>query len=118
MSFSPKGFATIRLIVNDVAKSRDWYRVFFGAEPVEDVPHFASFLINGVHFNLVLADEKNPFSTGGSIGYWLVEDFDGALKRALELGASIYRGPLKVPEIRRTIAQIRDPFGNVIGLEG
>jgi predicted enzyme related to lactoylglutathione lyase len=34
-----------------------------------------------------------------------------------ELGGKIYRGPLRIEDARRTIAQIQDPFGNVIGLE-
>jgi hypothetical protein len=55
MGVSLKGFATIRIMVANVAESHDWYRSSFGKEPEE--------------------------------------------------------------EIRRNIAQIQVPFGNVIGLE-
>jgi predicted enzyme related to lactoylglutathione lyase len=37
--------------------------------------------------------------------------------RAIELGGEIYRGPLRVEEVRRTIVQIKDPMGNIIGFE-
>ncbi len=34
-----------------------------------------------------------------------------------KIGGQVYRGPLKVLEIQRTILQIQDPFGNIIGFE-
>ena len=117
MEFSLKGFATIRIMVADVAASRDWYRAFFGKEPTEDSPSFVSFKLDGAYLDLVQADGKNPFSPGGSVGYWHVSNLDAALARARELGGQLYRGPLRVEEIKRNIAQIQDPFGNVIGLE-
>lgn len=66
----------------------------------------------------IRADEKSPVSKGGSVGYWLVEDFEASIQHAIELGAKIYRGPLTVSEIGRVIVQLEDPFGNVIGFEG
>ncbi len=113
--FRVEGFSTLRLSVLDVARSRDWYEKFFGVAPVEDLPDFASFRIAETVLELVLADEKSPISNGGSVGYWLVDDLAGTLSLAEELGAEIYRGPLAVEEIHRTIVQIRDPFGNVLG---
>ncbi|MGE3683877.1 MAG: VOC family protein [Bdellovibrionales bacterium] len=116
-SFRVKNFATIRMSVNDVSRARDWYRKFWHQDPVDDLKDFVSFRIAGVHFDICLADAKSPTSTGGSVGYWLVDDLDKAIAKALELNASIYRGPLKVEEIHRTIVQIKDPHGNVFGLE-
>lgn len=49
--------------------------------------------------------------------YWLIDNVDIILERAKELGSQLYRGPLKVNEIKRTIMQIKDPFGNIIGFE-
>jgi len=117
MSFTIKEFATVRLISTDLAKTRDWYRSFFGQEPVEDSAHFVSFKIAGVSFDITLPDSKNPFSAGGSIGYWLVDDLAAVLKKAEALGGKLYRGPLEVSETGRSIMQIQDPFGNVIGFE-
>lgn len=108
---------TIRLLTNDLKKSREFYRSLFTAEPVEDSETFVSFQLGGSHFDIAIADIRNPTSPGGSVGYWLVDDLDAALKRAIELGATIYRGPLRVPEIQRTIVQIQDPCGGIIGFE-
>lgn len=117
MSFKIKNFATIRISSTDVAKSRDWYRSLLDIDPIEDLENFVSFKIGDTCFDISLADEKSPSSPGGSVGYWLVDDLDAVMKRAIEIGGEIYRGPLDVNEVQRTIVQIKDPCGNVIGFE-
>jgi predicted enzyme related to lactoylglutathione lyase len=117
MSFKIKEFSTIRIASPNVELSRDWYAKLFATEPFVDIENFVSFNIAGTIFDIALADAKSPLSPGGSVGYWLIDDLDGLLKRVEELGAKVYRGPLKVPEIQRTILQIQDPFGNVVGFE-
>ncbi len=117
MNFEIRGFATIRISVFDVSKSRDWYMALFNVRPVEDLENFVSFKINEVYFDISLADSKSPVSTGGGVGYWLVSDLDNLIAKAQSLGGTIYRGPLRVEETKRTIVQIKDPFGNVVGFE-
>jgi RimJ/RimL family protein N-acetyltransferase/predicted enzyme related to lactoylglutathione lyase len=112
-----QSFATIRLSTNDFAKSRKWYIDFLGQNPIEDIENFASFRIQGVSLDISAADAKSPSSTGGSVGYWLVSELQPVIERALKRGATIYRGPLEVVELSRTIVQIKDPCGNVIGFE-
>lgn len=118
MTFTLIEFATIRMCVSDVANSRDWYRRFFGADPVEDLENFVSFKIANTLFDLAVVDAKSPLSKGGSVGYWFVDDLRAAIEHALSLGAKVYRGPLDVKEVGRTIVRIEDPHGNVFGLEG
>lgn len=115
--FRIKGFSTLRLSVVDVAKSCAWYARFLGIEASYVDPDFASFNVAGVQLDLCTADGRSPVSAGGSVGYWLVEDLDIAVARAKELGAAVYRGPLRVEEVRRSIVQVADPYGNVFGLE-
>lgn len=117
MVFEIKEVSAIRIFSNDVRKSRDWYRALFNSEPIEDLEFFASFKIGGTCFDITVPDAKNPFSHGGSVGYWLVDNIDVVLRRVEELGGKLYRGPLKVPETQRIIMQIQDPFGNVLGFE-
>lgn len=117
MNFKIKEFSTLRLLSNDVSKSRDWYKSLFNQDPIHDTDNFVSFKVAGVFFDITSPDAKNPFSSGGSIGYWLVENIDEAIARVKELGGEVFRGPLKVQEINRIIVQIKDPFGNVIGFE-
>jgi predicted enzyme related to lactoylglutathione lyase len=117
MEFKVRSFATIRMSVSNIRKSRDWYRAFFGIDPVEDSENFVSFRVGNTLFDISLADEKSPLSTGGSVGYWLVDSLNEAIAKAERLGGQVYRGPLRVDEVKRTIVQIRDPNGNVFGLE-
>lgn len=117
MSFEMKEFTTIRIIANEVLKSRDWYKSLFNQDPIEDKENFVSFKIAGVFFEITYPDAKNPFSSGGSIGYWLVDDIEQVITKVKEIGGDLYRGPLKVKETNRIIMQIKDLFGNVIGFE-
>lgn len=117
MNLKIKNFATIRICSSDVQKSKHWYKNFLGLEPIEDLENFVSFKICGVCLDISEADLKSPSSQGGAVGYWLVDDMEVAIKKAIELGGTVYRGPLRVEEVNRTIVQIRDPIGNVIGLE-
>lgn len=117
MSFKVEKFITNRIFVTDVRNSRDWYKSFFGVEPIEDLDNFVSFKIADTCFDISLADEKSPPSRGGTVGYWLVDDLEGAIEHAVGLGARVYRGPLKVSEVQRTIVQLLEPHGSVFGLE-
>ena len=116
MDFQFKHFATIRISVKDVGKSRDWYKKFFDLEPEEDHRDFVRFRVSGTCFDISFADEKSPISAGGGVGYWLVDSLDAAIEKAIGQGGAVYRGPLKVSEDNR-IVQIKDPYGNVFGLE-
>ncbi|WP_424706993.1 VOC family protein [Kitasatospora acidiphila] len=61
-------------------------------------------------------DERNP--RGGSpVVYWSVGDVDRAREWLLAAGCEHHRGPLQIEPGRR-IAQLRDPFGTVIGIDG
>ena len=117
MSFQIKSLATIRIFVNNVQESKNWYQSLFGQKPIEEIENFVSFKISNVCFDISLADSKSPFSSGGSVGYWLIDDIDKLLERVEKIGGKIYRGPLRVEEVQRIIVQIQDPFGNVIGFE-
>lgn len=116
-TFQVKEFATVRIFSNDVLKSKEWYKSLFNQEPIEESDIFVSFKIAGVCLDITLPDAKNPFSSGGSIGYWYVDDIYKVLEVVKQIGGQLYRGPLKVPETQRTIMQVKDPFGNVIGFE-
>lgn len=117
MSIKIKEVSAIRIFSNDIKKSCTFYKALFNQEPIEELEFFVSFKVGGSCFDITVPDAKNPFSQGGSVGYWLVDDVQVVLKKVEELGGKLYRGPLKVPETQRTIMQIQDPFGNVVGFE-
>lgn len=115
--FQIQTFATIRLSVENVTAARNWYRQFLATEPIEDGENFVSFILGQTRFDICRADVKSPTSKGGSIGYWLVDNLESAIARAIALGGRVYRGPLEVEETRRKIVQIEDASGHVFGLE-
>ncbi len=117
MNFQVKSFATIRLCVSDVEGCGNWCGAFFGVKPIEDLEGFISFKIGETTLDICIADAKSPESSGGSIGYWLVDDLNKAVEKAKTLGGKVYRGPLRVEEVKRTIVQIMTPYGGVVGLE-
>lgn len=114
---SPK-LKTLRLCVNDLAASKKFYRDFFGVPAHEEDGNYVSFDLAGTRLEMVTADDKNPASTGGSIGYFEVASIGAVLEKARQLGASVWRGPLKVNDDGWTIVQIKDSAGNIIGFEG
>jgi predicted enzyme related to lactoylglutathione lyase len=61
-------------------------------------------------------DDKNPFGIS-TVPYWHVDDVDSALGRLEAAGARRHRGPLRIGAERR-IAQIVDPFGVAMGVDG
>jgi hypothetical protein len=48
---------------------------------------------------------------------WLTGKWKMALEKAKQLGAELYRGPLKRTD-RQYMCQVRDLFGNLLGLVG
>ena len=117
MVFKIKEISAIRIFSSDLKKSCEFYKALFDQEPIEETENFISFKIGKTCFDITSPDAKNPQSQGGSVGYWLVDDIHIVLKKVEQLGGRLYRGPLKVTETQRTIMQIQDPSGNIIGFE-
>lgn len=106
-----------RMVVADVQESAAWYTRALKTAPLTLDDRFASFNLGSGVFELVQADAKNPLSAGGSIPYWNAAPLDAWIEHATALGATLYRGPLAIPEEGLTICQLRDPFGGVFGLQ-
>lgn len=109
---------TLRLCVTDLIAAKEFYGRFFGVPLLEEDRGYASFDLNGTKLEIVFADTQNPAGAGGNVGYFEVDSIPDAVMHAKTLGASVYRGPLKIHETGWTIVQIKDPGGNIIGLEG
>ena len=106
------------MFVDDIKESRDFYSRLFDVKPFEEDEMFCSFKFGNTYFNLHPADERSPKSKGGSVSYLSVDDFEAFVERAKLFNMKRYRGPLYVKETDRTICQLEDPFGNIIGVEG
>jgi predicted enzyme related to lactoylglutathione lyase len=112
------GLITNLMFVENILDSAEFYEKLFKVAPIELEESFCSFKLGHSFFNLLPGDSKSLISKGGSVGYWQVEELSKFIEYAQSIGAKVYRGPLYVKEIDRTICQIEDPMGNIIGIEG
>ncbi|MOA22893.1 Glyoxalase-like domain protein [compost metagenome] len=108
---------SILLHVGDWRQATAWYaRAFPEAKRVlpagDDYGHLE---LDGVALEIVDGDEKVSSGAAGSVVYWAVQDLTAEVARLEALGANLYRGPLTL-EDGDCICQVRDPWGNCIGL--
>jgi predicted enzyme related to lactoylglutathione lyase len=105
--------------VGDASAALAWYgRAFPAATRHRDASaHFEYLRVGGVQLEFVPADEKVASGAAGSVVYWRVPDFAEALARLQTAGAALYRGPMAIEDGQR-MCQVRDPWGNCIGLRG
>lgn len=101
----------------DPARSCAWWADVLGLHARSgDGFHWVDTAV-GVELGLHPADPVNSPRGASTVPYWKVSDFDRALARLDTAEAARHRGPLTIDPGRR-IAQVRDPFGAVIGLQG
>ena len=96
-----------------------WYsRAFPSGKPVvADDSGWECIAVDGVQIEVVPADGKVASGSAGSVVYWYAEDFDERLRHLQSIGAALYRGPLEI-EDGLSMCQLKDPFGNLIGIRG
>lgn len=111
--------AAVMVHVGDVEQGLAWYTEAFPSAVRSVVPEsdFVYLRIGDVQLEIVAADEKVSSGSAGSVVYWRVVELSGDLRRLLDLGATLYRGPLQI-EAGQGMCQVRDPWGNCIGLRG
>lgn len=83
--------------------------------PEPDPVHYLD--LGGVMLELVPSDEKVASGPAGSVVYWHTPDFDASFAHLVACGATPYRGPGDIEGGQR-MCQLRDPWGNCIGLRG
>ena len=106
------------LFVESVKESSTWYSKVLDSQLEIDDENFGLIRIGENELCFHRADAKSPVSTGGSVAYWHVENLLEVVNVFVENGGIIYRGPIEIPENDEGICQVKDPFGNVIGLHG
>jgi ribosomal protein S18 acetylase RimI-like enzyme/predicted enzyme related to lactoylglutathione lyase len=117
---SAKPILAVLVHVPDVAAALSWYeRALPGAvrRRILEPEPFDYLEIGGVMLEMVPADEKVTHAAAGSVVYWNTPDFDASLAHLLDVGATLYRGPGDIESGQR-MCQVRDPWGNCIGLRG
>lgn len=94
----------------DAAKR--WYTQAAGVEPYFDQPFYVGFAVGG--FELGLLPGATP-STDGAQPLWGVADIEAAYAALIALGATALEPPKDVGD-GILVADVRDPFGNRLGL--
>ncbi|MBY0282201.1 MAG: glyoxalase/bleomycin resistance/dioxygenase family protein [Alphaproteobacteria bacterium] len=114
-----KAISAIMIHVPDWKEGLAWYEKAFPEAKRISYPEFSfeCLEINGIQIEIVNADEKVGIGSFGVAVDWEVECFDNALKHLVELGATLYREPMKI-EYGKKMCKLKDPFGNLIGLRG
>ena len=109
--------AAVMVHVPDVSAGLEWYARAFPEAVRRQVDGFTLPDLSEVTLELVPADEKVASGAAGSVVYWSTPDFGARLAEWQALGAELYRGPMDIEGGQR-MAQVRDPWGNLLGLRG
>jgi predicted enzyme related to lactoylglutathione lyase len=114
-----KPITAVLVHVSDVEAGLAWYQRAFPAAVRTRIGgmDFEFLSIDNVQLELVPSDEEVGSGAFGSVVYWYVANFESALQHMQDVGAKLYRGPLKI-ENGVSMCQVRDPWGNCIGLRG
>ena len=107
-----KGLRTALYPAPDLAKAKAWYEAVFQRKPYFDEPFYVGFEIGGFELGLV---PDAPIGSGGVKALWGVEDIEHELARLRSAGI------IPVGEVQDVgggikVADITDPFGNLVGL--
>jgi uncharacterized protein len=109
----PGGISYLGLPARDAAESAEFYRAVFGWE-IRGTSDRLSFSDGTGH---VIGHWRTDLPAAGEAGirpYIYVTQLDEVLRKAAEQGAELVSGPYSEGSL--TIATVRDPAGNVIGI--
>jgi predicted enzyme related to lactoylglutathione lyase len=117
--FTPCAIGAVMIHVADVEVAVHWYQQAFplARRIAVESSEFQCLDVGPTILEIVPADGKVSSGAAGSVAYWRVADFSAALSHMQEIGATLYRGPLAI-ENGEYMCQVRDPWGNCIGLRG
>lgn len=117
----PSPVRAIMIHAPDIVAAMAWYARAFPRAAQKRVVWsggaFECLEIDSIQIEFHPADEKVAAGAAGSVVYWATDDFDATLTHLQSLGAKLYRGPGRI-ENDEQMCQVRDPWGNCIGLRG
>src|SRR4030095_11732225 len=96
--FNPSAICAVMIHVADVEAAVHWYQraLPFARRIAWESAVFHFLDVAPTILEIVPADGKVSSGAAGSVVYWRVADFDSALSHMLEIGATLYRGPLAI----------------------
>jgi predicted enzyme related to lactoylglutathione lyase len=114
-----KNIESIIFFVDDIHAAARWYADLLGLSHDEvqyENPRYAFTQAPGVLIGFHPRDEKCPGGVGGTTSYWSVDNLEHAMKRMIDAGATLHRGPAST-DLGARVCMLIDPFGNSIGLD-
>jgi predicted enzyme related to lactoylglutathione lyase len=109
------GLRTAIYHVDDIEKGKAWYTEVLGVKPYFDQPFYVGFNVGGYELGLQPQESTASEKADGAVAYWGVENAAAAVKRLIEIGATIHEGVQDVGGGIK-VATVKDPFGNVLGI--
>ena len=106
---------SVVLFCAELKKAAKFYEDLLGVAPYRSDKDFVGFHLDGFDLCFHRQDEKSAPQSGSQVVYFIVDDLSEAMKELKTLGCEVHRRPIDIPEGGR-VAQLRDPFGNIIGL--
>jgi predicted enzyme related to lactoylglutathione lyase len=110
-----QGLATVIYHVTDLDRAKAWYAGAFRQQPYFDEPFYIGFNIAGYELGLVPDGKTTHPGRGGSVAYWRVVEIGSAVDHFQAAGATLV-SPIQDVGGGIKVAELTDPFGNVIGL--
>ncbi|RPH90889.1 MAG: hypothetical protein EHM72_18585 [Calditrichaeota bacterium] len=101
--------------VVDLQKAKEWYSRILGVQPLFDAPTAVIFQVGECSLSLAKSDAP-PDASKAVETFWEVGDIETCFQQLVDAGAQV-RTPIK-NVLNTSIAQVVDPFGNVIGITG
>jgi predicted enzyme related to lactoylglutathione lyase len=108
------GLRTVVYHVADLEKAKNWYAEVLQFDPYFDTPYYVGFNVGGFELGLHPAESIDN-GIGNNVAYWGVPDAAMELARLVSLGASP-RSELQEVGNGINVAEVVDPFGNVLGI--
>ena len=109
-----KKLRTVIYHVDDLEKAKNWYISATGVQPYFDEAFYVGFDIHGSELGLDPDMEKIK-EGNSSVAYWAVDDIRAAVDLLVSTGGTVTKDIQNVGG-GIEVAEIKDPFGNVIGL--
>jgi predicted enzyme related to lactoylglutathione lyase len=111
--FRRDSISYLHIPAKDIARASEFYAAVFDWTLSQD-PHSPSFSDGSGHVLGRWVSDQEPVGDNGIRPYIYVESVEETLKRATANGAEVATPPY--PEGNLTVATIRDPEGNTVGI--
>lgn len=108
------GMRTVVYSTPDLEAGKAFYAAFTGHTPYFDQPFYVGFQVAGFELGLT-PDAKHGQGVGGTTFYWGTDEIEAEVTRVVALGGKLI-GPITDVGDEIQVAELVDPFGNLLGL--